>query len=169
MIKIKNMVSTLQELCYQKLASTMNGAPPILQEIIMGETKEYFKEEIRSEVKAEVQEEQKEIAYNDIMETVPVLVPEIMSDIISSMTQNGRMRQDFRIIYAHLSPQAVSCAIETAEHAVRNLDDRYIHNSFGNVSQVNYESDDDSELSSLDDEGYSDDSLLGSSDDDNNN
>jgi hypothetical protein len=150
------MVSTLQELCYQKLASTMNGAPPILQEMIMGETKEYFKKEIRSEVKAEVREEQKELAYNDIMETVPLLVPEIMSDILASMTQNGRMRQDFRIIYAHLSPQAVSCAIETAEHAVRNLDDRYIHNSFGNVSQVNYESDEYSLLSSSHND-YSDD------------
>jgi hypothetical protein len=161
------MVSTLQELCYQKLASTMNDAPPLLQEMIMGETKEYFKNQIRSEVKAEIQEEQKEIAYNDMMETIPLLVPEIMADILASMTQNGRMRQDFRMIYSHLSPQAVACAIETAEHAVRNLDERYIHNSFGNVSRVNYESDDYSDVSSLVDD-YSDDDMLGSSDDENN-
>lgn len=153
------MVSTLQELCYQKLASTMNGAPPLLQEMIMGETKEYFKNQIRSEVKTEIQEEQKEISYNDIMETVPLLVPEIMTDILASMTQNGRMRQDFRMIYAHLSPQSVACAIETAENAVRNLDERYIHNSFGNISQINYETDD----------GYSEDNMLGSSDDEDNN
>ena len=162
------MVSTLQELCYQKLASTMNGAPPLLQEMIMGETQEYFKNQIRSEVKKEIQEEQKEIAYNDIMETVPVLVPEIMADILASMTQNGRMRQDFRMIYAHLSPQAVTCAIETAEHAVRNLDERYIHNSFGNISRVNHESDGYTDVSSLND-AYSDDSLFGSSDDEENN
>lgn len=161
------MVSTLQELCYQKLASTMNDAPPLLQEMIMGETKEYFKNQIRSEVKAEIQEEQKEIAYNDIMETVPLLVPEIIADILASMTQNGRMRQDFRMIYSHLSPQAVACAIETAEHAVRNLDERYIDNSFGNVSRVNYESDDYSDVSSLVND-YSDDDMLGSSDDENN-
>jgi hypothetical protein len=158
------MVSTLQELCYQKLASTMNDAPPLLQEMIMGETKEYFKNQIRSEVKAEIQEEQKEIAYNDMMETIPLLVPEIMADILASMTQNGRMRQDFRMIYSHLSPQTVACAIETAEHAVRNLDERYIDNSFGNVSRVNYESDD---YSLVDD--YSDDDMLGSSDDEENN
>ena len=162
------MVSTLQELCYQKLASTMNDAPPFLQEMIMGETQEYFKNQIRSEVKKEIQEEQKEIAYNDIMETVPVLVPEIMADILASMTQNGRMRQDFRMIYAHLSPEAVTCAIETAEHAVRNLDERYIHNSFGNISRVNHENDSYSDVSSLND-AYSDDSLFGSSDDENNN
>ena len=162
------MVSTLQELCYQKLAHTMNGAPPLLQEMIMGETQEYFKNQIRSEVKTEIQEEQKEIAYNDIMETVPLLVPEIMADILASMTQNGRMRQDFRMIYSHLSPQAVACAIETAEHAVRNLDERYIHNSFGNISRVNHESDGYSDVSSLDD-AYSDDSMLGSSDDEDNN
>lgn len=162
------MVSTLQELCYQKLASTMNDAPPLLQEMIMGETKEYFKNQIRSEVKAEIQEEQKEIAYNDMMETIPLLVPEIMADILASMTQNGRMRQDFRMIYSHLSPQTVACAIETAEHAVRNLDERYIDNSFGNVSRVNYESDDYSDVSSLVDD-YSDDDMLGSSDDEENN
>ena len=162
------MVSTLQELCYQKLAHTMNGAPPLLQEMIMGETQEYFKNQIRSEVKTEIQEEQKEIAYNDIMETVPLLVPEIMADILASMTQNGRMRQDFRMIYSHLSPQAVACAIETAEHAVRNLDERYIHNSFGNISRINHESDGYSDVSSLDD-AYSDDSMLGSSDDEDNN
>ena len=115
-----------------------------------------------------IQEEQKEIAYNDIMETVPVLVPEIMADILASMTQNGRMRQDFRMIYAHLSPQAVTCAIETAEHAVRNLDERYIHNSFGNISRVNHESDGYTDVSSLND-AYSDDSLFGSSDDEENN
>ena len=146
----------------------MNGAPPLLQEMIMGETQEYFKNQIRSEVKKEIQEEQKEIAYNDIMETVPVLVPEIMADILASMTQNGRMRQDFRMIYAHLSPQAVTCAIETAEHAVRNLDERYIHNSFGNISRVNHESDGYTDVSSLND-AYSDDSLFGSSDDEENN
>lgn len=146
----------------------MNGAPPLLQEMIMGHTQDYFKNQIRSEVKTEIQEEQKEIAYNDIMETVPVLVPEIMADILASMTQNGRMRQDFRMIYSHLSPQAVACAIETAEHAVRNLDERYIHNSFGNISRVSHESDDYSDVSSLDD-AYSDDSLLGSSDEEDNN
>ena len=146
----------------------MNDAPPLLQEMIMGETQEYFKNQIRSEVKKEIQEEQKEIAYNDIMETVPVLVPEIMADILASMTQNGRMRQDFRMIYAHLSPQAVTCAIETAEHAVRNLDERYIHNSFGNISRVNHENDSYSDVSSLND-AYSDDSLFASSDDENNN
>lgn len=162
------MVSTLQELCYQKLASTMNDAPPFLQEMIMGETKEYFKDQIRSEVKAEIQEEQKEIAYNDMMETIPLLVPEIMADILASMTQNGRMRQDFRMIYSHLSPQAVACAIETAEHAVRNLDERYIHNSFGNVSRVNYESGDYSDVSTLVND-YSDDYMLGSSDEEDNN
>ena len=162
------MVSTLQELCYQKLAHTMNGAPPLLQEMIMGETQEHFKNQIRSEVKTEIQEEQKEIAYNDIMDTVPVLVPEIMADILASMTQNGRMRQDFRMIYSHLSPQAVACAIETAEHAVRNLDERYIHNSFGNISRINHESDGYSDVSSLDD-AYSDDNMLGSSDEEDNN
>ena len=162
------MVSTLQELCYQKLAHTMNGAPPLLQEMIMGETQEHFKNQIRSEVKTEIQEEQKEIAYNDIMDTVPVLVPEIMADILASMTQNGRMRQDFRMIYSHLSPQAVACAIETAEHAVRNLDERYIHNSFGNISRINHENDGYSDVSSLDD-AYSDDSLLDSNSDEEDN
>ena len=158
------MVSTLQELCYQKLASTMNDAPPLLQEMIMGKTQEYFKDQIRSEVKTEIQEEQKEIAYNDIMENVPLLVPEIMADIMASMTQNGRMRQDFRMIYSHLSPQSVACAIETAECAVRNLDERYIHNSFGNVSQINYENDSTSDILSLDDDFSDNSMLLGSSD-----
>ena len=147
----------------------MNNAPPLLQEMIMGETKEYFKNqirsEVRSEVRSEIQEEQKEIAYNDIMENVPVLVPEIMADILASMTQNGRMRQDFRMIYSHLSPQAVACAIETAEYAVRNIDESYIHNSFRNVSQINYESDSNSDLLSLDDDFADNSMLLYSSDD----
>ena len=153
------MVSRLQDLCYQKIASTMHEAPPLLQEMIMGATGDYFKSQLRTEIKKEVEEEIHEKAYNDIMETVPLLVPEIMDDIIESMTQNGRMRQDFRMIYAHLSPYAVSCAIETAEHAVRNMEDKYIHNAFRNNTPNGHES--DYSLSSLNSDS---DSLLSDSD-----
>ena len=143
------MISTLQDLCYQKIATTMQSAPPGLQEIIMGETAKCFKQTLEEQIKKDMSLDIIEQVTNDMMETVPVLVPEIMDDIIASMTNSFRMRQDFRIIYQHLSPYVVQCAILTAEHAVRNMEDKYFY-SFFRQSEESYSMSDSCSLSDKD-------------------
>ncbi len=142
------MVPTLQNLCYEKIADTMNDAPPLLQEMIIGETREKMKETLLSEIKTEMRRELLKELHLNTMDTVPLLVPEIMNDIIKSMTTNNQMRNDFHNLYPHICPFMVECAVLTAEHAVRNLDDSYIHNSF---RRVNTQQDDDYSLEDYDD------------------
>jgi hypothetical protein len=168
------MVSTLQDLCYQKIANTMNDAPPLLQEMIIGETREKMKGILLSEIKTEMRKELMKELHLNMIDTIPLLVPEIMTDIIKAMTTHNRMRNDFHNVYPHICPFMIECAVQTAEHAVRNLDDSYIHNTFRRVNNNNnndeeeYSLDDDDDVSStlnvscddsLFDESDNDDSL----------
>jgi len=141
------MVPTLQNLCYQKIADTMNNAPPILQEMIIGETREQMKDQLLSEIKTELRRELIKELHLNMMDTVPLLVPEVMNDILKSMTRNNTTRNDFHNLYPHLCPFMVECSVQTAEHVVRNLDDSYIHSHFrNNIDHGEYEDEDDYSL-----------------------
>ena len=111
-------MTTLQNLCFENIAKTISNAPPLIQEMVIDETKQ------RIERKMEKKIEKKYIAYNS---SISFLVPEIMTDIINSMT-NNTLRKDFRSIYSNLPKHIIECAILTAENCVRDLDDRYFHN-----------------------------------------
>jgi hypothetical protein len=123
-------MSSLQKLCYEQLAVSVQTAPPLIQEMIMGETRDRVKKNMKAEVKAEVMPVAKQEAKVDICKTLPYLVPEIMEDIIAAMTENGRMRRNFREDLSHLSPEIVECAILTAELAVRTMETHYVHRAF---------------------------------------
>ena len=156
------MVPTLQNLCYQKLADTMNNAPPLLQEMIIGETRERMKETLLSEIKTEMRRELLKELHLNTMDTIPLLVPEVMNDIIKSMTTNNRLRNDFHNVYPHICPFMVECAVVTAEHVVRNLDDSYVHSHFRN----NIDHGDDYSLGDYDSDSFFQSSDEGNSDED---
>lgn len=126
---------SLEDLCYQKMAQTMNDAPPVLQEFIMGGTSKAFKKEVRKDViKKEVK---------SMCEIIPDLVPEIMEDIIKSISRPTYIRTDFMAIYKHLRPEMVECAIKTAEAAVSRMEERYVHSAFPSRRPVLLDSDED--------------------------
>lgn len=116
------MVSTLQELCYQRLASTMVSAPPGLQEVIMGETKKHMEARMIEELWV------KEWMSNTRM--FVDLVPQIMEDLIRIIVTPGALRPNYLTMFSHLRPCIVQCAISTAEEAVRRMEERYVHAAF---------------------------------------
>lgn len=117
------MVSTLQELCYRRLAKQMVNAPPGLQEIIMGETKKRMEERITKEITAKKQENLADIRY---------MIPDIMEDLIRVIVTPGALRNDYFSTYAFASPNVVQCAVQAAEEAVRRMEERYVHPAFPN-------------------------------------
>lgn len=124
---------TLKEICYENIARDVVSAPPLIQEIIMGET--YTR--VKSNMKDDVVKEVKKDVKTDMCKTLPFLVPDIMKDIIASMTIDGYTRRDFRDEYKHLCPEIVQCAIITAESAVNIMESHYVHRAF---EMVNYSS-----------------------------
>ena len=146
-------MSTLQEICYNSLATTVSQAPPMIQEMVMGETRNRIKEEVSQEIRAEIREEiRAEIQEEQTRSTTSIfhlLVPDIVDDIIQSMTHQNRLRTNYHIVYAHLNPNIVQGAIETAEYTVRIMDDRYINNAFlvnNEHYNTHYNSDSDYEV-----------------------
>jgi hypothetical protein len=131
-------MNSLQELCYAQIAATVETAPPLLQEIVMGETRERIKKNMKSEVKNEVLHEVKKRAQGEICKDLSSLVPDIMEDIIESMTQPGHMRRNYREELDHLPREVVECAIRIAEDSVSLLEDHYIRREFALIRQNNY-------------------------------
>lgn len=117
-----NKIPSLQELCYDSLANTMNTAPPLLQEMIMGETRERIKKEVEKELVEKLQK--------NICNIFSYLVPEIIEDITASMNEIGRARRDFRAEYKHIDTEVIECAISTAEIAVSSMDNHYVNRPF---------------------------------------
>lgn len=116
------MTSTLQELCYQRLASTMMNAPPGLQEIIIGETKKRMEARVREELLA------KDWAQNSY--TFADIVPDIMESLIQLIVTPGAMRPNYVEMFPSLSPCIVHYAVRTAEEAVSRMEERYVHRAF---------------------------------------
>ena len=129
---MKNKMSSLQELCLQNIYESIQKAPPVIQDMIIGETKERIKEKIITDVKSEY----------DIL---PALIPEIIEDIIYTMTRNNRLRKNFHELYPNVNKDVMNCAISSAEECVRRLDQKYIHNAFYMYQIYNYEDSDTEE------------------------
>ena len=135
------MVSTLQELCYQRLTSTMMDAPSGLQEIIMGETKKHMEARVREELWTN--------EWMNIRYVFAELVPQIMEDLVQIIATPGALRPNYLTMFPYLRPCIVQCAVTTAEEAVRRMEERYVHAAF---AAMGGESDDD-ESESPDSEG----------------
>ena len=116
------MTSTLQELCYQRLASTMMNAPPGLQEIIIGETKKRMEVRVREELLT------KDWARDNY--TFADIVPDIMESLIQLIVTPGAMRPNYVEMFPSISPCIVQCAVRTAEEAVSRMEERYVHRAF---------------------------------------
>ena len=132
---------SLQDLCYDSITSSMQTAPPLIQEMIMGETSKRMKDQMI----AEAYDIARERAIHDICDELHPLITEIMQDIIMTMTENGRNRKSFRDEYHKLShPDILECAIKVSEDVIQTMESHYIYRAFeleGRAGLGNYDSD----------------------------
>ena len=139
-------MESLQELCYYQLADSIHNAPPLLQEMIIGETSERIRENMKDDVKKELITDVRKEAYLSFCEYLPDIIPEIMQDIVSCMEEADHIPRDFRTELAHFPEEIVECAIQTAIAAVHTLEARYLYRTFGvPVTPIFVNSDDESE------------------------
>lgn len=124
-------MTTLKEVCYEQFSKSVEDAPPLIQEMIIGETRSRIKDKIHQELKQKVTDETKKEVKNNFCDVLPYLIPEIMQDIISSMSNAGRAyRNNFYEKYKHLDVEIIDCAIKSAENAVNKMEEHYIHRAF---------------------------------------
>lgn len=127
-------MSTLEALCYETIARSIKQSPPLIQEMVMGETKNKIADEIEKKI---------ENSYKKTNDIISSLVPEILVDIIETMTNNNKIRKDFRSIYSHFPKSAVECAILTAENCSNNFNNNMhfedLHNNNNNNMDQDYE------------------------------
>ena len=142
-MELIRMVSTLQELCYQRLTSTMMGAPPGLQEAIVGETRRRMEVRVRKELWVK--------EWKDNTRMFADLVPQIMEDLIRIIVTPGVLRPNYVAMFAHIHPCIVQFAVSAAEEAVRRMEERYVHAAF--AIRATSEDDSDGESEYPDSEG----------------
>ena len=148
---MKKSSGSLQDLCYDSIVSSIQTAPPLLQEIIMGETTERMK----NKMIVEAYDSAREKAIHDVCEELPSLITEIMQNIIMAMSEDGRNRRSFRDEHHKSShPDILECAIKISEDVVQTMESHYIYRAFGLPrdnreydSDIEYDSDKSSENS----------------------
>lgn len=141
-------MTTLKEVCYEKFAKSVENAPPLVQEMIIGETRSRIKDKINQELKQKVTDETKKEVKNNFCNVLPYLIPEIMQDIINSISHAGRTHHNFYEKYKHLDVEIIDCAIKSAENAVNKMEEYYIHRAF-NIANASTNNIDDSYYGTL--------------------
>jgi len=121
-------MKSLKELCQENIATSICNIPPMLQEMVIGETKEKMREQIRKELIDEIRAE--ENARKDMLDMLQYLVPDIMKDIIFSITHNNESREDFYKLWPNVSRDTIKAAIMIAESSINEMEDRYTHREF---------------------------------------
>lgn len=116
-------MESLQTLCYESLAQSISDAPPIIQEMVISETKKQIRKRVREDIEKEVEEKSKKkiriSSLIEISELYSIIIPEIVTDIVASTVSNNRMRRNFRQIYPNIQPDVMDYAIEIAETIAR--------------------------------------------------
>ena len=133
-------MQSLQNLCYHHLAETLQSAPPLLQEIIIGETCEIIKENIKKEILPDVEKESNLI----FCKYLPVIIPEIMQDIVSHMEETNYIPRDFCKEYSLVPKEIVECAIQITIELFQKMEARYIYRTSVPITPIIVDSDDDS-------------------------
>lgn len=139
---------SLQELCIQNIAASIQDSPPMIQEIIIGRTTEEIKKEIKKELTKEltsqIRKKERNAIVKDITFKLKHMVPTIVSDIIAA-EQQGRPRTNFRTRFWDEDEDVVNNAIGIAEELV---DDNIFRYTAHNRNRYNIEMDSDSDSDS---------------------
>jgi len=128
---------SLQELCQQNITTSIYNMPPVMQEMVIGETKEQIKEQIRKELIAEIRAEEK--VRKQLLNDVTFLIPDIMKDIIFTMTNHNVSRKNFYETWPNIPTSTIQAAINIAENTVSEMEEHYVYNSFSTNNNMYYE------------------------------
>jgi hypothetical protein len=102
---------SLEELCYKQIACFIQNAPPLYQEMIIGETSDRIKKNL----------------IKEIYEHLPDIIPEIIQDLVSRSIKQDYIGRDFRTELSHLPKEMVECAIKTATETVNVIETKWLH------------------------------------------
>jgi len=136
-------MQSLQNLCYHHLAESLQSAPPLLQEIIIGETCKRIKENIKKDILPDLRKKSNLI----FCKYLPDIIPEIMQDIVSNMEETDYIPRDFRKEFSHFPKEIVECAIQITIELFQKLEVRYIYRTFNisvPITPIIVDSDDES-------------------------
>ena len=140
-------MDSLEELCYQKFYNFMMKAPPLLQEMIIKETKDRMKKKIKKEIQQEI--------TDDNNKKIQFLIPEIIADIMYT-NKHYIERTDFYKKYPKICTKLIRSCILTAELSVNRIEETHtLRHTFQDRFYLNsLSSDSDSNSNSSDDEVY---------------
>lgn len=152
-------MTSLKEICQENITNSIYNMPPVLQEMIIGDTKKQMESRIREELKREITDniiKEQENIRKEMLTTIGYIVPDIMNDIIYSMTHHNVPRNNYYNLFDKIERSTVDAAVLIAENAVLEMEERYVNNSFNyyrHQHDINYDND---ELTSNDnDDEYS--------------
>lgn len=133
-------MKSLQEMCYESLANSIQNAPPQIQEFIIGETRKSMKKNIRDEIINEIDEK-----IINKLSSLSYIIPEIMEDINESITTLNRPRRNFYKEYPYIDKNILNCAIKIAEQSIYLLENNiYSGRNFTKYNN-NFSEDNDSD------------------------
>lgn len=141
-------VQSLEQLCVANIANTIQNAPPVMQEMIIGETTSHMRRGVRDSVKSEV--------MRSVTMLFPVLIPEILNDIVKSMISANTPRTNFHNEYPDLEPYIIDICTEIAENISREMEDTFTQHAYRMYSRMqrlhNHNEEEDDEEASSDEE-----------------
>ena len=138
--------SSLQDKCYSTLAKNMQQFPPVLQEMIMGETLEHVKEDMKKEVQ--------QLVKKELKEALIFLIPKMISDIVINKSNPYRIPCNFYQLYYKMFDKSliqfaytiVENSIQKIDHYHMNLLTDYDNTQYNNTNEDNWDSDESSEI-----------------------
>ena len=111
-------MTSLTQLCYKSLAQTIEGAPPMIQEMIVNDTSKHMeKKALERALPKAIKKAKKQFT-----ELLPDLISEMICDIMNLMVSSLDQTPDYYIKYPNVPRHIIKCAIITAEETARNLD-----------------------------------------------
>jgi abortive infection bacteriophage resistance protein len=103
-------ITSLENLCYDKLIDTLNKAPPLLQEMIIGKTKKQIQQEASMH---------KSLDY--VCNYLVSIIPEICLEHYKSLHSRFYVKPNFYVKYPLINRKVLRSAIYIAEISIETL------------------------------------------------
>lgn len=159
-------VKSLQEICYDSLATSMENAPPLLQEMIMGETSANLAKRLKKELKRDLTNSIREKLYDEVLKKVTEdLCSELPLIIISMLQENLQSTTSYTPLYTTsystsldslaLDPLVFDCAMQVATNVSEVMESHYSQRADNSTSYSrhniydDYDSDDSNGMSDI--------------------
>jgi hypothetical protein len=150
-------VKTLQEICYDSLATSMENAPPLLQEMIMGETSDKLAKRLKKQLKRDLTNSIREKLYDEVLKKVTQdLCAELPSIITTMLQENLHNTSSYSSSYNSLDPLVLECATQVAADVSEVMESHYQRDDVLNRYnlQDEYDSDDSTNMIDIDYNSY---------------